>query len=107
MTKIIAFSVLIVFLLVIRSTLYRWLNERDPLPKLLRQGLDAVLAYFAYMTAGLLVLSLIAGKGFGGSAESQAVAVAITIGSAAYVGIGIFALWRFLSRSGPPGRGRR
>ena len=96
MIRILQLSILIVILLVARRILYGWLKQPDKLPQLLRQGLDVLLAYFAYVTVGLLVLSLVAGKGFG--AENQAVAVVITLASAAYVGLGVAGLWIFLGR---------
>lgn len=100
MTRLVQVSVMIVLLLVARRVIYGWLKQPDTLPQLLRQGLDVVLAYFAYVTVGLLVLSFVAGEGFGKG--STIVALLLTAGTALYVGVGVFALWWFLNKSEPP-----
>jgi|GEM_PF-5308417 len=98
MIRILQLSLLIVILLIGRRIVYGWLKEHDPLPQLLRQGLDVLLAYFAYVTVGLLLLSLVAGWGFGAQVENQATAVVVTLVSAAYVGVGVAGLWLFLGK---------
>ena len=96
MIRLVQLSVVIVFLLVARGIIYGWLKQPDTLPKLLREGLDALVVYFAYVTVGMLVLSFVAGRGFG--AGSQLVALLMTAGFAVYVGAGIALLMRMLGR---------
>jgi hypothetical protein len=96
MIRIVQISAVIVALLVARRVLYGWLRQEDSLPRLLRQGLDALLLYFIYVAAGMFVFSLLAGRGFG---EDGAIpAILLTLGGAAYVGIGIAWLWLHLAR---------
>jgi hypothetical protein len=96
MTRIVQISVVIVAMLVGRQVLYGWLKQPDALPRLMRQGLNALLAYFAYVMIGLFAFSLLAGQGFG--AGSTLPAVLLTLGGAAYVGVGIAALWIYLGK---------
>ena len=105
MARWVQVSIFIVFLLVARRVIYGWLKQPDSLPQLLRQGLDVILAYFAYVTVGMLVLSFVAGEGFGKG--STLVAMLLTVGTALYVGLGVGALWWFLNKSQPPHKKKR
>lgn len=105
MARWVQLSIFIVFLLVARRVLYGWLKQPDTLPQLLRQGLDVILAYFAYVTVGMLILSFVAGAGFGKG--STFVALLLTVGAALYVGAGVGALWWFLNKSQPPRKKKR
>jgi hypothetical protein len=96
MIRLVQLSVLIVALLVIRRVLYGWLKQRDTLPQLLRQGLNVILLYFAYVLVGLLGFSALAARGFGQG--STIVAALLTVGGALYFGLGIGALWWYLGR---------
>jgi hypothetical protein len=105
MARWVQVSIFIVVLLVARRIIFGWLKQPDTLPQLLRQGLDIVLAYFAYVTIGMLALSFIAGEGFGKG--STIVALLLTVGTALYVGAGVFALWWFLNKSELPRRKKK
>ena len=96
MVRLLQFSILLVALLVARHAFYGWLKQPDTLPQLLRQGMNAMLAYFAYVMVGLLVFSALAGQGFGEGGTLAA--VVLTLGGALYVGGGIGALWLYLGR---------
>ncbi len=96
MTRLLQVAVVIAVLLVARRVLFGWLKQPDTLPRLLREAVDALVGWFIYITAGMLALSLIAGRGFG--AGNQLEALAITIGAAIYVGAGILALWALSGR---------
>jgi hypothetical protein len=96
MTRLIQLSLVLVALLVARRVLYGWLKQEDSLPRLLRQGMNALLLYFAYVALGLWAFSFLAGRGFGDG--SMAAAVLLTIGGAIYVGAGIGGLWLYLAR---------
>ncbi len=94
MTRLLQLSIIIALLLVARWALYAWLRQPDALPRLLRRSLDLIVGYFAYITFGLLVLSLVVGEGFGPGREPQA--VVIMLGAAVYTGVGILGLWLLL-----------
>jgi hypothetical protein len=100
MTRLVQLSVIIAVLMVARRIIFGWLKQPDTLPQLLRQGLDVILAYFAYVTLGMLALSFVSGKGFG--AGGTGVALLLTVGAALYVGVGVAAMWWFLAKSEPP-----
>ncbi len=95
MTRALQISIFVVVLVVARHILYRWLKQPDTLPQLLREGFEAVFGYFVYVFVGLLVFSRIAPYGFGG-VGNLLIAIVIVVAGGAYVGVGIWGLWRYL-----------
>jgi hypothetical protein len=97
MTRLLQLSVVIVALLVARRVLYAWLKQPDTLWVLLREALNALLAYFVYVMVGMALLSAVAGRGFGEG--SQFAAALITLGGAVYAAVGIGGLWYYLGKA--------
>lgn len=94
-TRIVQISVIVVAVVVARHIFLRWLKQPDTLPQLLREAFEAVFGYFVYVTAGMLIFSVISRYGFGGPLNTL-LGFVIAVAGALYVGVGIWALWRFL-----------